>query len=51
MEGMETSMKREPDTGDISESEEATTSEEEEEEETTEERLIRVVTKVVPDQR
>jgi hypothetical protein len=46
MEDMETSMKREPDTGDISESEETTTSEEEEEEETTEEKLIRVVTKV-----
>jgi hypothetical protein len=45
MEGMETSMKREPDSRDINESEEATTSEEEEEEETVEERLIRVVTK------
>jgi Sec-independent protein translocase protein TatA len=33
MEDMETSMKREPDTGDVSESEEETTSEEEEEEE------------------
>jgi hypothetical protein len=46
MEDMETSMKREPDTRDINESEETTTSEEEEGEETTEEKLIRVVTKV-----
>jgi hypothetical protein len=46
MEGMETSMKREPNIEDINENEEITTSEEEEEEKITEERLIMVFTKV-----
>jgi hypothetical protein len=46
MEDMETYMKREPNTGDIIEIEEATNFEEEEEEEKIEERMIKVVTKV-----
>jgi hypothetical protein len=46
MDDMETSMKREPEVGDVNERKETTTSEEEEEEETTKEKLIRVVTKV-----
>jgi hypothetical protein len=46
MEYLETSMKREPNTRDFSESQEETNFEEEEEEKTTEEKLIKVVTKV-----